>query len=894
MPDIFVSYTSSDREWAFWLGQELELLGHTPHLHEWEVEGGGDIAGWMEERHDKADRVLCVVSKNYLKAPYSNWERRAAQWAAQSKRPNFMVPLLVEDCELPTLFAHVKHCNLAGLGEDAARERLSAFMAPASRPSGPMRFPGVPKAAAGAEAARAPVVFPGRAVVSAEAPKPSGALTNIPVSVPRHFLGRNDSLAEIRSELTKGDGRAAITALYGLRGVGKTTVAAAYAEKHRDDYRATWWISAQTESGMRADLVALGVRLGWVAADEKEEPALAIVMQRLRDEGEGTLLIYDNAVAPGDVRPYLPRGGKAHVLITSNAPNWRNLASPVSIRVWPKEIGADYLTAGTRSLDLESALALSAALGGLPLAHEQAAAYCERTGVSLGGYRARLEAMPSPLLDDHRDAPSEYGRTVAKTFSLAIEEASKLHPAAEALITHAALLAPEPIPLFLFSEGREHFGTALSDLTDAGLDDAVAALRAFALVDRESIPDERDPSITTDCIRLHRLIREVARGQTHTDKTRSLLRAMAAIYPGDASEPLSWVRTRRLDAIALALVGENAPLTGDETEASFLLHSLAIYRLVALAAHDQARTLVERAIALTEKVFGPNSSSTVVSLNNLAYVLQTQGDLAGARPLFERAVAIHEKELGPEHLALATSLNNLASLLLEQGNASEARPLLERALAIRTKASDNEDHETVTILNNLAGVLQKQGDLKQALPLFERALAACENLLGREHPHTAATLNNLATILQEQGNLSRARPLLERALAIDEKAFGLDHPDVATDLINLGRLLMSDGELEGARVLFERALSIDEKALGSNHPSTNVDRGNLAILLVKLGEFTRALKLSEEALERHTVSLGSTHPWTQVSASVVSTVLSALGRHEEALTIRSEYGVESY
>ena len=64
---------------------------------------------------------------------------------------------------------------------------------------------------------------------------------------------------------------------------------------------------------------------------------------------------------------------------------------------------------------------------------------------------------------------------------------------------HAALLAPEPIPLFLFAEAREKFGEPLaSALADDGLDEAVAALRAFALVDRETIADERDPSITTD------------------------------------------------------------------------------------------------------------------------------------------------------------------------------------------------------------------------------------------------------------------------------------------------------------------------------------------------------------------------------------------------------------
>ena len=50
MADIFVSYTSNDRDWAFWIGQELEKLGHAPRIHEWEISAGGDIAKWMDER----------------------------------------------------------------------------------------------------------------------------------------------------------------------------------------------------------------------------------------------------------------------------------------------------------------------------------------------------------------------------------------------------------------------------------------------------------------------------------------------------------------------------------------------------------------------------------------------------------------------------------------------------------------------------------------------------------------------------------------------------------------------------------------------------------------------------------------------------------------------------
>src|SRR6516162_8148729 len=109
-------------------------------------------------------------------------------------------------------------------------------------------FPGGATALSGM--ASAPPSFPGKA-----------ALSNVPIAVPLHFMGRDEALAAIETALQSNEGRVAITALHGMRGVGKTTLAAAYAERHRGEYRATWWVRAQTEAGMRADLVALGVRL---------------------------------------------------------------------------------------------------------------------------------------------------------------------------------------------------------------------------------------------------------------------------------------------------------------------------------------------------------------------------------------------------------------------------------------------------------------------------------------------------------------------------------------------------------------------------------------------------------------------------------------------------------
>jgi hypothetical protein len=118
--DVFISYTSSDRDWAFWIANELKALGHTPHVQEWEIKGGDDIYAWMEQRHDAADHVLCVVSDEYLKAPYSTLERNAAIWQAAAKRPGFVLFVAVKPCRLPSLIDHYRHCQLYGLVDDEA------------------------------------------------------------------------------------------------------------------------------------------------------------------------------------------------------------------------------------------------------------------------------------------------------------------------------------------------------------------------------------------------------------------------------------------------------------------------------------------------------------------------------------------------------------------------------------------------------------------------------------------------------------------------------------------------------------------------------------------------------------------------------------------------------
>ena len=72
-------------------------------------------------------------------------------------------------------------------------------------------------------------------------------------------------------------------------------------------------------------------------------------------------------------------------------------------------------------------------------------------------------------------------------------------------------------------------------------------------------------------------------------------------------------------------------------------------------------------------------------LNSLGLLLESKGDYSAPEPLFRRALAIDEKVLGPEHLCTAKMLNNLPEVLEQRADYAGAEPLFRRALTIYEK-----------------------------------------------------------------------------------------------------------------------------------------------------------------------------------------------------------------
>ncbi len=140
-----------------------------------------------------------------------------------------------------------------------------------------------------------------------------------------------------------------------------------------------------------------------------------------------------------------------------------------------------------------------------------------------------------------------------------------------------------------------------------------------------------------------------------------------------------------------------------------------------------------RALQASERTLGSEHPSTLVSMNNLASLLQDQGKLAEAEPLFRRALETQQLTLGSEHPDTLTSLSNLASLLQDQGKLAEAEPLYRRALEARERTLGLEHLDTLISVNNLAWMCLELRRAREADPLFHRCSAASTDRGSYEH-----------------------------------------------------------------------------------------------------------------------------------------------------------------
>jgi hypothetical protein len=204
--------------------------------------------------------------------------------------------------------------------------------------------------------------------------------------------------ADLMAELGRGrPGVPVVHAVTGMRGVGKTQLAAAYARaKAAAGWRLVSWVNAEDTVGLLAGLAAVAEAVGLTEHGAGQDAADAgrVVRHRLETDGDRCLIVFDNASDADVLRPFIPAAGTSQVLITSNQQAVTNLGASVLIDVFTAEEAAAFLADRTGLADAAGAAEVADELGFLPLALAQAAAVIAGQHLGYGSYLDRLRALP--------------------------------------------------------------------------------------------------------------------------------------------------------------------------------------------------------------------------------------------------------------------------------------------------------------------------------------------------------------------------------------------------------------------------------------------------------------------------------------------------------------------
>jgi len=672
---------------------------------------------------------------------------------------------------------------------------------------------------------------------------------------PPAFRPRPELLDRLRAT---GPGVPVARAVTGMRGVGKTQLAAAYA---RECIEAGWrlvaWVGAEDGPALLNGLAVVAARLGLERPGVALEAVGGEVRNRLEADGDRCLIVFDNVADPDQLRPYLPAAGHAQVIITSTDTRTETLGRPVPVDVFTPPESVGFLAERTgRAIadgaitiaDPEGAAELADELGHLPLALAQAAAVIAAQRLRYPVYLSRLRAYPTEKYLT-RPKGDPYPRGVAEAISLSIDAVTGDDPTGLTadLLGILALLSPQGVARDLLQCGPPA-GLLVAPGAEAAQQRAAEGTTADGAAGIDAaIGRLADASLVTfggdDTVLAHRLTMRVVRERALHEGGGFLLVAKACLLLDAARVALGepWLNRARVRLFAQQVVALNEHVAASPgygptgpAEAEALTLRLLNLRLWALTFLNQARDAVTQAVAIAEPLladaaaaYGPSHPATLSARTNLGAAYRAAGRVDDAITQYERVLADHERLSGRDHPETLTCRNNLGVAYRQAGRADQAIAMLERTVTERERVLGFDDRLTLQSSNNLANAYMSARRYREGLAQHARTLASRDRVFGSDHPDTLSSRVNLAAAILETGRPDEALPLLEHVVPDCERKLGDEHPDTLTARGHLANCHYAAGRLTESLAHYQKAVTGFERQLGPAHPLTVAARANL-------------------------------------------------------------------
>jgi DNA-binding SARP family transcriptional activator len=636
-------------------------------------------------------------------------------------------------------------------------------------------------------------------------------------------LGRQAELAALRAAFTDParPQRPMLRVLTGLGGVGKTSLARAYAQHYQVHYGLVWWIRAEDPEAVPGEFRALLDIVAPQYAEHAHDPVQAVHAMLANRTGTW-LLVIDNIAEPEALRGLLPAAGTGDVLVTSRAGTWpdRQLVLPVQPLAPPHAVRL--VTALSGDTDTDSAAILGRELGGLPLALAQAACYVAQGALDLAGYLSLYRSRRAEL-HQQGHAP-DYPATVATTWQLAFDQ---LSAPAQALLNVLAWYAPDTIPLdrlLTCDADRLTLAEPADRLLRPLLTDALHRHRAITELISYSLLTRVGPG---GSVTVHRLVQAVTADRLTAGNSHKTWIGTAATLLNAACPP--WVGSR--DTIT----------------------SLPDMRTMQTL-HTHVRTLIEH--------LGPDKPISLSLRHTLIEWAGLTGDSARARSLGAALVGDSERILGADHPTTAIARSSLARWTGKAGDVVQARDQAAVVVQNMMRVLGPDDRHTLLARINLARWTGEAGDPETARELAAAVVEDTQRVLGLDDRNTLVARATLAHWMGEAGDPIGAWKLATAVVEDAQRMLGADDRYTLVTRSDLVRWTGESGDVTSARELAATLVEDHERVLGPDHRYTVLARVSLAIWTGEVGDVTQARELTTAVLADLVRLYGADHRYT--------------------------------
>lgn len=592
------------------------------------------------------------------------------------------------------------------------------------------------------------------------------------------------------------------TVLTGMRGSGKTQLAAAVAARCEEEgWPLVAWIHAASRKEILAGLYELALRAG---IDAPKNIPLEVIVQRLLDrlrsaEVADRLFVFDNVESPDDLRDLIPEGTGVRTLVTTPRHfDWDGLGwLRLTVGAFEREQSIALLCERTGDTHREAADRIADALGDVPVAITQAAATAKQGGYALSGYLDRLSRHPLESRISRLEGdgyPDAVGIALLMAYEQVLEQLRTKHPQQEriavSLLGALSLLAASGVPT--------HWLLRLDADSDA-VRDTLSFLKSAAIFQESSDGDKT----IIPWLQGHVYRETYLNDQKKLGEARECATSVLSEIDVDRLEDGEQRRdeTHRLIEQFLSVTSQDYShsLFSEPQVSSKLAETL----------HDATSLgMSQLALYLTDSVtracdaLGPDRPDTLASRNSLAGAYRDAGRLDKAITLYEQILEDSIRVLGSDHPGTLTSRFNLAGAYRASSRLDEAITLYKQNLDDVARVMGPHNPETLASRHSLAGAYREAGRLDEAIPLFEQNLTDFIRILGPDRPDTFTSRSTLAGAYQAAGRLDDAIPLFEQNLEDRTRTLGPAHPVTLTSRNNLANAYLAAGRTEEAKKLF--------------------------------------------------------------------------------------------